>query len=243
MELIHSYADPHVGDVKVNTISIPIFHSPRILFPFNPVYLRFQDNEEFYTSCWSIDIESNKPILAVGGSRGVIWILNVTSEIHHKHYLGHGDAINWLTFHPNKPEMLLSASSDHSMRLWNTKTDVCVAIFGGPLGHLNHIESADFHLSGEFIVSSGMDEKIKVWRTDLISVAMEKSGKFDASNSDGPFETVNVYAPQTTSDIYNYDEHERIVDCVKWFGDLILSRVNIFDYKCTYLLIIFHDTK
>lgn len=158
----------------------------------------------------------------------------MTSEIHHKHYLGHGDAINWLTFHPNKPEMLLSASSDHSMRLWNTKTDVCVAIFGGPLGHLDHIESADFHLSGEFIVSSGKDEKIKVWRTDLISVAMEKSVKFDASYCcDGPFETVNVYSPETTSDIYNNHNVDKnfIVDCVKWFGDLIFSRVIFYTIR------------
>lgn len=132
------------------------------------------------------------------------------------------NAINEMKFHPLQPQILLTASKDHSMRLWNIKTDICIAILGGVGGHRDEVLAIDFDTDGKTIISGGMDHNLKVWKmdSDEIQAAIDSSETYFDSKRTRSFPTLHVHF----SDFTTRAIHRNYVDSVKFFGESFLSK-------------------
>jgi polycomb protein EED len=202
-----------------------------------------EDTEEVYFTCaWSFiaaEDQTPVPVVATGGSRGVIKVIDVTAQQLAKTLTGHGNAVNELCFHTVDPFLLLSASKDETVRLWNVRTECCIAVFTGDRGHRDEVLSIDVHLLGNCFLSSGMDNTVKIWSLD----SMELAAAIDASHvregvaagagagsGGSAAATSAVAAPRTRPIFIQYPAfstrrvHGDYVDCVRWLGNAVLSK-------------------
>ncbi|KAG1939304.1 polycomb protein eed [Pimephales promelas] len=238
-------------------------------------YVDADADENFYTCAWTFDSSTSHPLLAVAGSRGIIRIINHITMQCVKHYVGHGNAINELKFHPRDPNLLLSVSKGNeacadghvcsALALLSAQCFcVCVCVCrscAAPVeradrhtgGHLwwgrrpsgrgvecgesqripcvcvcrimiNTLNTClqDFDLLGEKIMSCGMDHSLKLWRIDSERMlkAIRGSYEYNPSKTNRPFVSQKIHFP----DFSTRDIHRNYVDCVRWLGDLILSK-------------------
>ncbi|CAG7876885.1 unnamed protein product [Brassica rapa] len=122
-----------------------------------------EDEESFYTASWACDVERN-PFVVAGGFNGRIRVINVNDKIVHKTLVGHEGPVNEIRTHPMKPQLVISASKDGSVRLWNIETGICILIFAGTGGHRSEVLSVDFHASDmSRFVSCDMEATTKIW--------------------------------------------------------------------------------
>ncbi|KAL8090760.1 polycomb group protein FERTILIZATION-INDEPENDENT ENDOSPERM-like [Apium graveolens] len=180
-------------------------------------YVDSDKDESFYTVTWSCNLEG-KPLLVAGGVNGVIRVIDVENEKIHKSIVGHGNSINEIRTQMLKPQLVLSASKDESVRLWNVQTGICILIFAGSGGHRNEVLSVDFHPSDQYrIASCGMDNTVKIWSMKDFWNYVEES--FTWTDLPSKFPTKFVQFP-----LYIAKAHTNYVDCNRWIGDLILSK-------------------
>jgi len=180
--------------------------------------------ENFYTVCWLYSTDNAtgeiSPLLAVAGNRGLIRIMSPVKLCNLHTIIGCGDSINELKLHPIDHSLLLSASKDNSLRLWNVVTRTCILVMGGLQGHRDEVLSCDFDLHGKYVLSCSMDHSVKMWAIDTPEVVAKIAESYAYKVNSKPFPVLNVHYPVfSTRSI-----HRNYVDCVRWFGNFILSK-------------------
>ncbi|CAM8951851.1 unnamed protein product [Rhodiola kirilowii] len=156
-------------------------------------YVDDDKDESFYTVSWASNLDG-APIILAGGSNGIIRSIDAGSEKICKNFVGHGDSVNEIRTQPLKPSLVVSASKDESVRLWNIHTGICVLIFAGAGGHRNEVLSVDFHPSDMYrIASCGMDNTVKIWSMKEFWPYVEKS--FSWTDIPSKFPTKYVQFP------------------------------------------------
>ena len=247
---------------------VSVYHcNPDGHIDLRQVYVDDDETEDLYCCKWTFDEEKESPLLLCAGFKGIVKVIDCRRQMLSDGLIGHGNAINELCVHPVDPYLVLSASKDESIRMWNLTNRVCIAIFAGEQGHRDEVLSIDMHLMGNCFASSGMDNSIKIWALDTEKIvnAIEESytqpslysqsaediieGKDleqqkttaasttststatingDAGAPNGvpvlpsvkPFKTLFLQFPAFSSTKVHCD----YVDCVRWIGDLLLSK-------------------
>lgn len=206
--------------------------------------------ESYYAATWTYfpgAVEATDvPILCVGGESCIIKGVNVITYGVDIVLYGHGNAIYDLRTHPTCANLIVSASKDASVRLWNTLTCVCVAVFCGMGGgHTTGVLSIDIKdlTDGDWVVSSGLDGFLKVWDlTDYrVQDAVERSFlepcvRRGDSAPTWLFQPITINRPIfSTCKVHQ----SSFTDCVRWYGHLIISkgpnpRIQIIEPKIEY---------
>ena len=126
--------------------------------------------------------------------------------------VGHGREINDLAVSPADPSILASVSVDLTVRFWSLRSEhqsqPCVLICSGD-GHREGLLALSFHQSGRYLLTGGMDHAVKLWQIP------DDIGE-GAPNDHPP----TVHFPHFTTK----DVHHNVVDCITWYGDLVLSK-------------------
>ena len=180
-----------------------------------------RDSEEEYYICrWSLDTRTGAPWLVVAGKKALLVVINCATGMLDACLEGHGQSINDISVHPTQPELVVTASKDHSLRLWNLQTGVCVLVLHGDGGHRSEVLTTEWCPGGELIlVSGGMDDYVKLWDLRKYNNTINKSRSWQKSNGKG-FVTKRVQIPAFSSQ----GVHWNYVDCVSWMGSCLLSK-------------------
>lgn len=131
-----------------------------------------------------LSLRQGPPLLCVAGKRGIIKVIDTVLQSLFLTLLGHGDVVNDLKCSPTNDWLLLSASKDHSIRLWNLQRGQMIAIYAGHDGHRGQVLSVSWHHSGTKFASSAFDNTIKLWNVSdnvITTGEAEKEGPIQAA--------------------------------------------------------------
>lgn len=180
----------------VNAHYVRVYHvergaEPELLVAFRDPENDSEKSETFFTCTWTYNADGKKRWWVIAaGEYGVIRVLDVFEKRVVRTLIGHGSSVNDLVVHQNDPALLLSASKDESIRMWNLRTGAAIAVFAGVKGHRGEVIALDFNRDGRIFVSSGIDYSIRVWNiaddSDLID-AIAKSHEIAKPGTDDTY--------------------------------------------------------
>ena len=144
----------------------------------------------------------------------VIDILNI-QELTGCQLIGHKNKVYQLEFHPSNNNLLLSASKDCTVRLWNFKRPELLVIFGGPNSFESDVLCIDWNRNGKFFVGSGVDCVVRIYKIDEL---IQKT--IDLSMKKEKVQTVLKSLPYFSCN----EVHDNLIDCIKYNCKFIISK-------------------
>ena len=206
---------------------------PRLLH----IYEDANHEEQFYCISWTYNVTGEHEWwLCAAGKKGVLRVINVQRGKLQDSLIGHGEAINDMKVHPRDPALVLTASKDESLRLWNLRVGITVAIFAGLKGHRGEVVHTDFNRDGSKFASCGIDNSVRIWdfyeNEPVVSAIKESHHIADL----GGYHGTHVYHEKNGTRkkfkvpiaqfpfFVTRKVHKHYVDCVQWVGDILLSK-------------------
>lgn len=184
---------------------------------------------------WAIAVNDKKQIMASGGEDKIIRLWDIsTGELINESLKEHTAWICSLKFSPDD-RLLLSASTDTTIKLWTTNSYTC---FKTLQGHRSYIWTAAFSKDGSFIASGGNDGTVRIWRgkdgspirtitlpeKQVRCLAISPDGeRLATANSDSHF--IRIWDVKTGQQIKVLTGHDDILWTVEFSpkGDLLVS--------------------
>lgn len=168
---------------------------------------------------WTKDPITKRPILCVAGdSPKQIKILEIETGKLLRSIPGHGKGINDLAISPLSTNILASCSEDNTIRFWNLhpkfRDQPCVAMFCGE-GHRQPILAIHFHPNGRWMLSGGLDTAVCLWAVPSLE-ELDRTEEQLENHSEPKI----IYYPH----FYSTEVHHNYVDCLQFYGDLIISK-------------------
>jgi polycomb protein EED len=183
---------------------------------------RFEDEDDkldLNTLAWSVHPETGDPLLCVSGSTPTIKIYNVVTGLLERVLFRQGKLINDLCVSPLNPHVLFSAGEDGELRAWNLWPKYCKfpsgAVFVGE-GNKGQIVSIDVHHTCRYVLTGGEDAAVNLWVVPKNIAALPTMPAAQGEREG----VTRVHYPHFKSSEIHGDN----VDCIKFYGDLILSR-------------------
>lgn len=223
--------------VTCNSNAVRIYEARRGHRPY--CLQRYEDDdatEVFYCVGWTYNADGNHEWWAcAAGRKGIVRIVDVQTATLKMSLTGHGEAVNDLKFHPKDPSLILTASKDESLRLWNLRTGVTIAVFAGLKGHRGEVVYADFNHDGSRFASCGIDNSVRIWDVyddDKVVNAIKDSHHVADLGVNDPYIYTDESGTRRKTKVvmsqFPYfvtrKVHKHYVDCVMWVGDLLLSK-------------------
>ena len=81
---------------------------------------------------------------------------------------GHRNAVSCLAFKPGDPDILVTASWDKTLKMWDVSSGKCFSTMNR---HRASIESVSWSLDGKWIASSSRDKSIRRWSSERMTAA------------------------------------------------------------------------
>jgi len=214
-----------------NNIINCIYSYNNILLISNNNELKFYDISDNFELYGSIKIPGyDKNILCltcteinnilygvIGGEFSSIHVIDILSiqELTGYQLIGHKNKVYQLEFHPYNNNLLLSASKDCTVRLWNFKRPELLVIFGGPNSFESDVLCIDWNSEGEYFVGSGVDCVVRIYKIDELI-----QNCIDLSMNKKKVKTLLKSLPYFSCN----DIHDNLIDCIKYNNRFIISK-------------------